>query len=107
MGAGAGDHGSGHGSGHRRLRVEVHDIAVGDAVFIPRGVAHGFYARDDVLLSYLVTRYYDGSDELGVAWDDPDLAIPWPCADPILSPRDRANPRLRDIDRTRLPAPAN
>jgi dTDP-4-dehydrorhamnose 3,5-epimerase len=87
-------------------RVEMHDLAVGDAVFIPRGVAHGFYAREDLLLTYLVTGYYDGSDELGVAWNDPDLAIPWPCTEPILSPRDRQNPRLRDIEPARLPGPA-
>lgn len=84
-------------------RVEVRTMRVGDAVYIPRGVAHGFYAHDQVLLTYLVTAYYDGSDELGVAWDDPDLGIPWPCRAPILSQRDQANPRLCDIPPARLP----
>lgn len=78
-------------------------MSVGHSVFIPRGVAHGFYAHDRVLLSYLVSNYYDGTDEHGVAWNDPDLAIAWPCSDPILSPRDRKNPRLRDIAGAHLP----
>jgi dTDP-4-dehydrorhamnose 3,5-epimerase len=45
----------------------------------------------------LVTRYYDGSDTRGVMWDDPDLAVPWPVAAPILSQRDRENPSLRQL----------
>jgi dTDP-4-dehydrorhamnose 3,5-epimerase len=67
------------------------------AVYIPEGVAHGFYAHDDVVMTYLVTNEYDGSDELGVAWDDPDLGIAWPVSAPVLSDRDLDNPRLRDV----------
>jgi len=67
------------------------------AVYIPEGVAHGFYAHDQVVMSYLVTGEYDGSDELGVAWDDPDLGISWPDEEPILSERDQKNPRLADV----------
>ena len=44
-------------------------------VFIPCGVAHGFYALTDATLTYIVDNYYDNSDELGVAWDDPDLSL--------------------------------
>ena len=67
------------------------------AVYIPEGVAHGFYAHDDVVMTYLVTGEYDGSDELGIAWDDPSLGIQWPDPEPILSERDQRNPRLADI----------
>jgi dTDP-4-dehydrorhamnose 3,5-epimerase len=67
------------------------------AVYIPEGVAHGFYAHDEVVMTYLVTNEYDGSDELGVAWDDPDLGIAWPVEAPTLSDRDLANPRLREV----------
>ena len=66
-------------------------------VYIPEGVAHGFYAHDEVVMTYLVTGEYDGSDELGVAWNDPDLGITWPDEQPILSERDRQNPRLADV----------
>jgi dTDP-4-dehydrorhamnose 3,5-epimerase len=67
------------------------------AVYIPEGVAHGFYAHDEVVMTYLVTNEYDGGDELGVAWDDPALRIPWPDPAPILSERDQRNPRLADV----------
>jgi dTDP-4-dehydrorhamnose 3,5-epimerase len=66
-------------------------------LFIPPGVAHGFLAVTDVDLIYWVTHAYDASDEFGVAWDDPVLNVAWePCgpSGPILSDRDRRNPRL-------------
>jgi dTDP-4-dehydrorhamnose 3,5-epimerase len=67
-------------------------------LFLPRGVAHGYCVLSDVAdYTYQVTAYYDGSDTRAVAWDDPDLAVPWPIAEPILSDRDRNNPRLRDL----------
>ncbi|MCC6614509.1 MAG: dTDP-4-dehydrorhamnose 3,5-epimerase family protein [Anaerolineae bacterium] len=73
-------------------------------IFIPIGVAHGFYALTDATLTYLVNQYYDGSDELGVAWNDSDLGLDWGCAQPpLLSPRDEDNPRLRDIAADLLP----
>ena len=67
------------------------------AIYIPEGVAHGFYAHEPTVMTYLVTNEYDGSDELGIAWDDPDLGIEWPDSEPILSERDRQNPRLADV----------
>ena len=67
------------------------------ALYIPEGIAHGFYAHDDVTMTYLVSNEYDGSDELGIAWNDPDLGIVWPDPEPILSDRDKENPRLADI----------
>ncbi|HWD07810.1 MAG TPA: dTDP-4-dehydrorhamnose 3,5-epimerase family protein [Actinomycetota bacterium] len=63
-------------------------------LYIPPGVAHGFLAVTTVDLIYWVTTYYDASDEFGVAWDDPTLGAPWKLADPVLSNRDRTNPRL-------------
>jgi dTDP-4-dehydrorhamnose 3,5-epimerase len=67
------------------------------AVYIPEGVAHGFYAHDQVMMTYLVTNEYDSSDEFGVAWDDPALGIEWPDTDPILSDRDKGNPLLAGL----------
>jgi dTDP-4-dehydrorhamnose 3,5-epimerase len=67
-------------------------------VYIPRGVAHGFYAFEDSYMTYLVDEYYDGADELGIRWDDPALGIDWglPAA-PTVSERDAKNPLLSAI----------
>ncbi len=88
------------------LATETVEIGEGNemGIFIPMGVAHGFVALTDATLTYIVDNYYDGSDEHGVAWDDPTLAIDWGVENPILSPRDLANPRLADIPREKLPA---
>jgi len=51
-----------------------------------------------------VDNYYDGGDEFGVAWDDPDLGLNWQLtAPPLISARDAANKRLRDIPVGLLP----
>lgn len=63
-------------------------------LYIPPGVAHGFLAVTELDLIYWVTGYYDASDEFGVAWDDPTLAAPWKSDSPILSERDKTNPKL-------------
>jgi dTDP-4-dehydrorhamnose 3,5-epimerase len=53
--------------------TEVIDLDgdIDQGLFIPPGVAHGFAALTDLLLTYLVDGYYNDSDELGLAWDDP------------------------------------
>jgi dTDP-4-dehydrorhamnose 3,5-epimerase len=72
--------------------------------YIPRGFAHGFCVISDVAhVEYKCTDIYDPASEIGIAWNDPTLAIPWPVADPIVSPRDRRNPPLADVT-DRLPA---
>lgn len=76
-------------------RIDANDRRFGLA--IPNGVAHGFFAETDVLLLYLVDAYYSGEDELGLAWDDPHVALTWPEADPVLSERDRSNPSLEQV----------
>jgi dTDP-4-dehydrorhamnose 3,5-epimerase len=83
--------------------VETRALAADDWVDIPTGVAHGFLALEPLELMYLVTNEYDGSDELGFAWDDPTAAVPWPPIGatldglPILSDRDRTNPSLPEL----------
>jgi dTDP-4-dehydrorhamnose 3,5-epimerase len=72
-------------------------------LFIPPGVAHGFSAITDMVITYLVDGYYNAADELGVAWDDPAVAADWGITEPILSDRDRANPRRADLPAGRRP----
>jgi len=87
------------GAGERPI-VETRELSVDDWVEIPRGVAHGFLALESLELIYFVSNEFDGSDELGFAWDDPTAAVPWPVVTgtpdglPILSDRDRSNPSL-------------
>jgi dTDP-4-dehydrorhamnose 3,5-epimerase len=83
--------------------VETRELRADQSVVIPTGVAHGFLALERLELLYLVTNEYDGSDELGFAWDDPAVGVPWPRlastpdGRPILSDRDRANPPLEEL----------
>src|SRR5205814_908207 len=71
--------------------------------FIPPGVAHGFAALTDLTITYLVDQYYNPEDELGVAWDDPDLTIDWRLSDPVVSKRDQTNPRRAELPPGRRP----
>jgi dTDP-4-dehydrorhamnose 3,5-epimerase len=69
-------------------------------MLIPTGILHGFYARTDVVLMYLLDREYDPSDELGVKWDDPALGLPqswYDVAAPVVSPRDQQACLLKDL----------
>ena len=88
---------------YRAVEVIDMDAASPIGLYIPVGVAHGFYAQSAATLIYLVDNYYDGSDELGVAWNDPTLAIPWGVENPLLSDRDRKNPFLHEIPAALLP----
>ncbi len=63
-------------------------------LFIPPGVAHGFACLSDVVLVYQVDNYYNPSDELGFAWNDPALAGIWKIDRPEISARDETNPPL-------------
>jgi dTDP-4-dehydrorhamnose 3,5-epimerase len=49
------------------------------------------------VLAYIVDEYFDGSDELGVSWNDPAVGMPWRIQDPVLSGRDQNNPVLAAI----------
>jgi dTDP-4-dehydrorhamnose 3,5-epimerase len=67
-------------------------------LFVPIGFAHGFCVVSDVAdVTYKVSSYYEPTTERGIAFDDPDLAVAWPTSDPVVSERDRTNPRLAEI----------
>ena len=72
-------------------------------VFIPPGVAHGFAALSDMVITYLVDGYYNPNDELGVAWDDPAITADWGVANPTLSKRDQQNPARADLSEALRP----
>ncbi len=73
-------------------------------LYIPPGFAHGFCVLSEVaVFCYKCTDYYQRESEFGIAFDDPDIGIPWPTSAPTLSDKDRNWPRLRDAPRDRLP----
>jgi dTDP-4-dehydrorhamnose 3,5-epimerase len=103
----------------RALRGEIFDVAV-DArpdspafrrwigvkisadnfrqLWIPPGFLHGFCALSDLVeVEYKCTDYYDEADQIAVRWNDPDLGIEWPVAEPILSAKDGSAPLLAEI----------
>lgn len=73
-------------------------------VYIPPGVAHGFAALTDMTITYLVDGYYNPADELGIAWNDPNVTADWGFSDPVLSDRDQANPTRSAIEPRLLPS---
>jgi dTDP-4-dehydrorhamnose 3,5-epimerase len=67
-------------------------------LYVAPGCAHGFCVLSDrAQVEYKCTELYDPADEIGVAYDDPTLAIPWPVIDPLLSDRDRRHGGLQDL----------
>lgn len=70
-------------------------------LWVPKGFLHGFCTLvDDVEVIYKVTDYYSREHDAGIRWNDPDIGIAWPFAEPDvhLSDKDKIAPFLRDID---------
>jgi dTDP-4-dehydrorhamnose 3,5-epimerase len=67
-------------------------------LYVPPGFAHGFCVLSAVVhVEYKCTDFYDAADEIGLAWNDPDVGIEWPIRDPIISDKDRQLPTLREL----------
>jgi len=68
-------------------------------LWVPPGYAHGFCVLSETAdFQYKCTDYYDSSDEGGVIWNDPDLAIEWPITHPSLSSKDALLPTLAELN---------
>ena len=73
-------------------------------VYVPPGFAHGFCVVSPIAqVEYKCTELYDPASEIGVAWNDPALAIVWPVAQPLLSKRDSEHLALAEL-MPKLPA---
>lgn len=67
-------------------------------LWVPPGMAHGFAVTSQVAhFHYKCTDYYCPEDEGGIRWNDPDLAVAWPVAQPLLSGKDRHTPSWREF----------
>jgi dTDP-4-dehydrorhamnose 3,5-epimerase len=75
------------------------------SVYIPRGFLHGFQALTDVAdTCYRIDAVHDPSEDVSVAWGDPDLGISWPLPATLVSDRDRAAPSWRALCERLQPA---
>ena len=71
--------------------------------FVPPGFAHGFAVLSETaLFAYKCTELYAPQNEVTLAWNDPEIGIPWPLAAPQLSAKDARGLPLRDIPKDRL-----
>jgi dTDP-4-dehydrorhamnose 3,5-epimerase len=74
------------------------------SIFIPAGFAHGFLVvSDSADFLYKCTDYYHADDQFGIAWNDPELDIPWGVAKPLLSDKDRGHLPLAKTPIQNLP----
>lgn len=68
------------------------------SLYIPAGCAHGFQALTEPAdVSYRIDRAHDPSEDLSIAFDDPELGIPWPLPVTLKSERDRKAPPLSAV----------
>jgi len=84
----------------RHVAVEI-DSEKGEMLWIPPGFGHAFLALTEVVgLAYKVTDYYSPASERTIAWNDPDLQIPWPidAGTAIISDKDRRGVALKDAE---------
>jgi len=76
------------------LSTENHRV-----LWVPVGFAHGFQTlKNDAVVGYKVTREYSKSSERSIRWNDPQLNITWPIANPVLSKKDAEAPQLSEVD---------
>lgn len=89
----------------RNYTLEIDDEAMLQ-LFIPIGFAHGFVVlSESAEVQYKCSNLYSPATESGIAWDDPELQVPWPLEGltPILSERDKKNQSFADFKRKLLP----
>ena len=87
------------------LNVEYIELnpSVGNSIFVPTGVGHGFVAiEDESTVSYLLSTAYDPTTEQTIYPFDDQLGIDWKTENPILSSRDRNAGNLQDALRLKL-----
>ncbi|MFG2682039.1 dTDP-4-dehydrorhamnose 3,5-epimerase family protein [Streptomyces sp. NPDC048392] len=67
-------------------------------LYIPAGCAHGFQSLTETSdVSYRIDRPHDPAEDVTIAFDDPELAIPWPLPPTSMSQRDREAPSLAEV----------
>jgi dTDP-4-dehydrorhamnose 3,5-epimerase len=71
------------------------DAETGERLWIPPGFAHGYVTLSDVaVVAYKATAEYAPALDRGILWSDPEIGVEWPVSDPVVSPKDSAQPQL-------------
>lgn len=79
----------------RTWYAEELDGEVGNALYVPEGLAHGYLTlTDNVTVLYQISKSFAPELARGIRWDDQTLAIAWPSVPVVMSPRDRDLPEL-------------
>ena len=77
-------------------------------LYVPAGFAHGFLVLSaSALFHYHCTTEYAAEYDAAIAWNDPDIAVKWPCEPDAISGKDQLAPLLRDVPDDRLPGNVN
>lgn len=83
---------------HITVTLSADDPAQPSQIYIPEGLAHGLATpHGPATIAYLVSQPWSPADEFVIAYNDPALAIAWPCSNPVLSERDLNGIMLTDI----------
>lgn len=71
----------------------------GSLLWVPPGFAHGYCVlSSEADVAYGVTSEYAPRLDRGIRWNDPEIGVEWPVADPALSEKDRALPLLSEAE---------
>jgi dTDP-4-dehydrorhamnose 3,5-epimerase len=74
--------------------IEMNSLT-GQILYLPPGIAHGFLAHTDVVVSYKVTSSYSPQFDTGIRWDS--IAVDWGKNNPVLSARDQLLPAWHEF----------
>jgi dTDP-4-dehydrorhamnose 3,5-epimerase len=66
-------------------------------LMVPEGFAHGFAALEDSVFLYKISNLYNRDAESGIIWNDPQLKINWPFANPVLAEKDQKLDTLSEL----------
>jgi dTDP-4-dehydrorhamnose 3,5-epimerase len=73
-------------------------------LYVPPGLLHGFCVTSEAAqVEYKCTALYEPGADFSVRWNDPELAIPWPVSDPVLSEKDGSAPLLSEVRERLIP----
>jgi dTDP-4-dehydrorhamnose 3,5-epimerase len=88
-----------------RWHAEIVDAESHCQLYVPVGFAHGFCVlSEQAEVQYKVSTPYNAATECAIRWNDPEIGVEWPLAEPVLSERDQTSESFAAF-KARLPRP--